>query len=121
MSHRLLILLALGLIVAGVAVTRADVQIPENRVDLTAAVKSLQQRVEALEAQLNRLEKQNRLSSPAVRLPAMPPFQAPTELPPGARQHKFNGITYYVMPVDGQQAEQGNGRPVMTVRPEPLR
>jgi len=111
MSRRVWTLLGIGAIAVGLASSAtAEPQEATKPNDLAAEVKALREKVAALEARLEAVEggtpRVHREDGGLRLIPewqTVPPSQSvrPTEFPPGTQERQFNGLTYYLMPVDG--------------------
>ncbi|MBA3314393.1 MAG: hypothetical protein H0T47_14040 [Planctomycetaceae bacterium] len=129
MSRLVLTLLAVGLVVSGIGVAGAGGGKTDREKELLAEIKSLRQRVEALEEKLKNLE----AGTPTLKLDMSPaePFAPPHQpdgnlwrlpqppasfLPNGSVQREFNGMTYYVIPITGSG---GNAATASTIIAEP--
>lgn len=126
MSRVLLALLAVGLLISGIGVAGAASGDSNREQELLAEVAQLRKRVAVLEEKLKTLEARP-AQAPEVPAPPMildwtpsPPSVAvprfnppdPNRLPSGTIEREFNGMTYYIMPID-----QSSARPSRIAQP----
>lgn len=79
--------------------------------------KQLLSRIEALEARIQALEARGPSAVLPERYPA-PLRIDPKRLPPGAQEREFNGMKYYIIPLDEGRT---NSAPAATAPPPPRR
>lgn len=88
---------AVALALVGVLYAQSDNREPTGR--QPECCKQLLSRIEALEARIQALEAR----SPSVVVPERYPVPHridPQRLPPGAQEREFNGMKYYIIPLE---------------------
>lgn len=110
MRGRMIVIALSGLLAVGAATLHASRSEPltltppvpavEDRVaTLERTVEALNQKVAALEAELTL---RIRMQSPANVRPTPRVPSAPNDLPPGSEPLEYNGMTFYIVPLDAK-------------------
>lgn len=94
----LAVAVAVALALVGVLYAESDKREPAGR--QPECCKQLLSRIEALEARIQALEAR----SPSVVLPER--YPAPQRLPPGAQEREFNGMKYYIIPLEAGERKR---------------
>ena len=82
------------------SVDRKTASIPEDRADLRKTVAALERRLAKLEKQVEELSAKPQILTIPAPNQTVPPTQGPElNLPPGVREHEFNGAKYYIVPL----------------------